>query len=119
MIMSQLAAYDDVNPVIGDRYDEMEDDQEEIPSGPGLVNPLLMRRMSQASQGLYACPSPVLHFKFNFLELSYIKDTLGPTNIGGLLLYSTEIFWHQFFHILKKSSLANIKTVNILGVPYT
>ena len=50
--MSQLAAYDDVNPVIGDGDDEMEDEQEEIPSGPGLVNPLLIRRMSQASRGL-------------------------------------------------------------------
>lgn len=52
MTMGQLAAYDDMNPVIGDGDDEMEDEQEEIPSGPGLVNPLLMRRMSQASRGL-------------------------------------------------------------------
>ena len=52
MTMGHLAAYDDVNPVIGDGDDEMEDEQEEIPSGPGLVNPLLMRRMSQASRGL-------------------------------------------------------------------
>lgn len=50
--MSHLAAYDDVNPVINDGDDEMEDEQEEIPSGPGLVNPILMRRMSQASRGL-------------------------------------------------------------------
>ena len=74
MIMSQLAAYDDINPVIGNGDDEMEDEQEEIPSGPGLINPLLMRRMSQASQGLCACSSSEQHFKFNFLE---IKDTLG------------------------------------------
>lgn len=50
--MSQLAAYDDVNPMVGDGDDEMDDEPEEIPSGPGLVNPLLVRRMSQASRGL-------------------------------------------------------------------
>ena len=53
VMMGHLAAYDDVNPVMGDGDDEMEDEQEEIPpSGPGLVNPLLMRRMSQASRGI-------------------------------------------------------------------
>lgn len=51
MAMSQLAAYDNVNPMLNDGDDEMDDEPEEIPSGPGLVNPLLMRRMSQASRG--------------------------------------------------------------------
>ena len=50
--MSQLAAYDNVNPMLDDGDDEMDDEPEEIPSGPGLVNPLLMRRMSQASRGM-------------------------------------------------------------------
>lgn len=51
--MSQVAGYDDVNPMV-DAYgdDEMDDQPElDIPSGPGLVNPLLIRRMSQASRG--------------------------------------------------------------------
>ena len=50
--MSQLAAYDDINSMMDDGDDEMEDEPEEIPTGPGLVNPLLIRRMSQASKGV-------------------------------------------------------------------
>lgn len=50
--MSQLAAYDDVNLMVDDGDDEMQDEPEDIPSGPGLVNPLLMRRLSQASRGV-------------------------------------------------------------------
>ena len=53
MTMSQLAGYDNINPMINDGDDEMDDEPDEIPSGPGLVNPLLIRRMSQASRGLY------------------------------------------------------------------
>jgi len=59
--MSQLVAYDNVNPLMDNGDDEMEDEPDDIPSGPGLVNPLLMRRMSQASRGVYTIsPSPLL-----------------------------------------------------------
>lgn len=54
MTMNQLAGYDNVNPMMDDGDDEMDDEPDEIPpSGPGLVNPLLIRRMSQASRGMY------------------------------------------------------------------
>lgn len=33
----------------------MEDDTEDLPSGPGLMNPLLMRRLSQVSRGVCVC----------------------------------------------------------------
>jgi len=40
----------------------MEGDTEDLQSGPGLMNPLLMRRLSQVSRGVYICVH--MHLKF-------------------------------------------------------
>jgi len=45
----------------GEGDDEMEDDTEDLPSGPGLMNPLLMRRLSQVSRGVHGCVYVVVH----------------------------------------------------------